>query len=185
MFGRKPKAAAAAVENTWKPTSAATRVGQRGSVSSSEVRIVRGSPESFGRLIDEASGGGLRGLLGGLGGAAGAAPLAPRTHVDLYDMVRRLRTTGLVDFKAYEFAWWWKLMVDEEETCFQAVYWLMEMAVEHLKKGKGNQVLGRVGASHLRRHCTTDTSSSPSNQLSSVLAPPRIGTALPPRPACL
>ena len=140
LFGKKKKESAA--DNTWKPGAGAVRA-PRGSivVSSTGQKLIRGNRTSFGRAITEAS--------GNVGGVQpGKTPIAPRGYVDLYDMVRRLRTTGKTNFTASEFAWWWKLMVDEEETCFQAVTWLMEIAVVHLKTGKGDQdTLALVGNS--------------------------------------
>jgi hypothetical protein len=141
MFGSKKKKEAVA-ENTWKPSAGAVRA-PRGSivVTSTGQKLIRGNRTSFGHAITEAAG-----QVGGV--PPGKTPIAPRGYVDLYDMVRRLKSHGKTDFKAAEFAWWWKLMVDEEETCFQAVTWLLEIAVAHLKTGKGDQdVLALIGNS--------------------------------------
>lgn len=102
-------------------------------------RGIRGSLKSFGRSITDA--------------AASSNPpaktmLAPRSHVDLYDMVRRLRANAKTDFLHTEYAWWWKQVLDNEKDCFENVFWLMEIVVVHLKQKPGNcsqDVLALVG----------------------------------------
>jgi len=130
MFGFSSKKSSAAAAPVQAPAAARHR-GLRGSVCAGDSDSkIRGNAKSFGRVITEAG-------IPASRSAAYDGPLAPRTQVDFFDMVRRFKAQSKTDFTLAEFAWWWKLMVAEEDTCFQAAVWLLDPAVTHLKAGKG------------------------------------------------
>jgi hypothetical protein len=132
MFGSKKATASSSADSKWTPTarSQPRASALRGSTIDGAVEtLIRGKKTSFGRTITDES----------KLPSKKTAELAPRSHVDPFDMIRRMKATHKVDFLCTEFAWWWKMVLEEEEACFQNVFWLLEIAVVHLKTGKGSQ----------------------------------------------
>jgi hypothetical protein len=132
IFGSSSKKnTSATTDSTWKPSVAPRASQLRGStIDGSVVSLIRGDKKSFGRAITDSVGPPIK----------KSQSLAPRGHVEPYDMIRRLKSAEhKVDFLCTEFAWWWKIVLEEEHNCFQNVFWLLEVAVTHLRTGKGSQ----------------------------------------------
>lgn len=61
-------------------------------------------------------------------------------------MFQRVRLKGLTDFDANEYAWWWKEVLELDEVRNQNLLYMMDVALGHLKSGKGSQdVLALIG----------------------------------------
>jgi len=133
MFGSKKsssnQSSGGSADSTWKPSKPRASQLRGSTIDGSVDTLIRGKKTSFGRSITD----------GAYQASRKTQELAPRSHVDPFDMVRRMRTSQKVDFLCTEFAWWWKMVLEEEDSCFQNILWLLEIAVQHLKTGKGSQ----------------------------------------------